>query len=1053
MHIPHASLLGALALCAVLAGCQPDEKPVVSREQAATRGVGFQGQSFTAPPRTVDDVIARFEQAMRAAPRLDAQPSEEGEEDGEAAAPAPAATGPSAREIAEAQPRPGMTDAEQLVFYRRRAAAAQRVGRVTQSLEDSRRAAALALQLNSPDVGFLHQYLALREWNVGRADAAFQAIEDGLKASRATSHRLALHRERVVFNVFLGRRAEAARAFEEMGREATPAIQAASPFADLYRARYEGARGALAALNGRYRESETAHRTAAEASGRMREAALAGRLPRVTPAVAVVYALDRSRSLGAMASAQQAQGKHGEAEINERLALDEALQQFGPWSSHTSQRLASFGQMVGNQGRLDDAEKVLRLANRVLDRNQVPAGSGLRLTNDQFLASILVFKREFREARAIYDRMDAALREQSTQRARFLDRNVHYGLALLETGAASAALVPLDNLTNNLNQLGRGNFQRAAVARTLRAEALARTGNRAEAESEFRAALPLLRTAAGGTGDEEVSASERMRRVALDYAIDFFGARGGSEASSVLPAADSVGSLGVQSAIQALAGRNADLDPGTRELVREQQDLGFLIGVLERQAVDVLTRRGANAANESRALQAEIAELRQRRQRIQADLVRRTPQLQRLERNAGLDIARLGATLREREVAIAIHTSTRMTHVWSVARGGAVTHHAAPIGTSAMSERVATLRRALDVDEAVGTLQDIRPYDVVAANRLYAELLAPVRASWGDAETVIASVSGPLSALPLGVLVTRPVVRPAPATGQAFFAEYRGVPFLAREVAIAHVPSLSAFLSLRELREGVANRRAFLAFADPVFAPNAAPAPTGGVVVRRAAFRSSTRNSATLADLPPLPDTAEEARAIAGVLGASPDRDLFLGARATERSVRSLDMQNWRVVMFATHGLLAGDLDGLSEPALALAATGESGDDGLLTVGKIMTLRLDADWVVLSACNTAGPQGAGGEALSGVSRAFLYAGARSLLVTHWPVETTAARNFTVELFKRQAAGDASRGAAMRAVSEAMIVRLGATDPASGATLFSYAHPLFWAPFAFVGDPG
>jgi CHAT domain-containing protein len=354
----------------------------------------------------------------------------------------------------------------------------------------------------------------------------------------------------------------------------------------------------------------------------------------------------------------------------------------------------------------------------------------------------------------------------------------------------------------------------------------------------------------------------------------------------------------------------------------------------------------------------------------------------------------------------------------------------------------------------MSTLQDIRPYDVAAAHRLYAELIAPVRASWGEAETVIAAVSGPLSALPLGVLVTRPVARPAAASGQAFFSEYRSVPFLAREVALAHVPSLSAFLALRDLRESTASRRPFLAFADPVFAPSAAPPSPGGVVVRRAVFRSSTRGSATIADLPPLPDTAEEARAIAAVLGASPERDLFLGARANERSVRGLDMQNWRVVMFATHGLLAGDLDGLSEPALALAASGEGGsDDGLLTVGKIMTLRLDADWVVLSACNTAGPQGAGGEALSGVSRAFLYAGARSLLVTHWPVETTAARNFTVELFKRQAAGDSSRGAAMRAVSEAMIAQLGASDAVSNRMLFSYAHPLFWAPFAFIGDPG
>lgn len=1052
MRIHPSSTLGVLALTVALLSCQPDEKPVVSREQAATRGVGFHGQSFTAPPRSVEDVVARFEEAMRSSPHQGAQPAAAAEDESEA--PVPVAPEASARAIADTPPPAGMSDEEQIGFYRRRAGAAQRAGRVNQSLEDSRRAAALALSMNHRDVGFLHQFLALREWNVGRADAAFAAIDEGLKASRQTTHRLALHRERVVFNVLLGRRAAAARALEEMGREATPAIQSNSVYAPLYRARFEAARGAVANLNGRYREAEAAHRAAAEESLRMIEAAAAGRTPGVTPAGgAIVYGLDRSRALGSAASAQQSQGRHGEAEITERLALDESLQRFGPWSSHTLQRLSSFGQMVGNQGRLDDAEKILRLAGRVLDRNQAPAGSGLRLSTDQALANTLVLKREYREARAIYDRMHAQMREDATQRARFLDRNLFYGLALMETGSAPGALVVLDTLTDNLNQLGRGNYQRAAVARALRAEALSRTGNPGAAEAEFRGAIPLLLSSSGGAGDDDVTARERMRRVGLDYAIDFFGRRGGADAVSMLPAADSVGSLGVQSAIQALANRNADLDPAMRDLVREQQDTGFLIGVLERQAVDLLSRRSASAAAEARALQDEIAELGQRRQRTQAELVRRTPQLQRLERNAGLDIARLGASLRQREAAVAIYTSERMTHVWSIAHGGAVTHHAAPIGIAAMSERVAGLRRALDVDGAISTLQDIRPFDVAQANRLYAELIAPVRASWGDAETVIVSVSGPLSSLPLGVLVTRPVARPAPNPAQAFFAEYRGVPFLAREVAIAHVPSLSSFLVLRDLRASTANRRAFLAFADPVFAPGAAPRQDGGVVVRRAAFRSGTRGSATIADLPSLPDTAEEARAIAAVLGASPDRDLFLGERANERSVRSLDMRDWRIVMFATHGLLAGDLDGLSEPALALARSGDGADDGLLTVGKIMTLRLDADWVVLSACNTAGPQGAGGEALSGVSRAFLYAGARSLLVTHWPVETTAARNFTVALFRRQAAGDSSRGAAMRAVSEDMIARLGATDAASGRTLFSYAHPLFWAPFAFIGDPG
>src|SRR3546814_8473641 len=100
--------------------------------------------------------------------------------------------------------------------------------------------------------------------------------------------------------------------------------------------------------------------------------------------------------------------------------------------------------------------------------------------------------------------------------------------------------------------------------------------------------------------------------------------------------------------------------------------------------------------------------------------------------------------------------------------------------------------------------------------------------------------------------------------------------------------------------------------------------------------------------------------------------------------------------MFAPHGLVPGDLNGLAEPALALSApavTGASGD-GLLTMSEILGLRLNADWIVLSACNTASGDGASAEAVSGLGRAFFYAGTRAVLVTNWPVETTSDRKST-----------------------------------------------------------
>jgi CHAT domain-containing protein len=121
---------------------------------------------------------------------------------------------------------------------------------------------------------------------------------------------------------------------------------------------------------------------------------------------------------------------------------------------------------------------------------------------------------------------------------------------------------------------------------------------------------------------------------------------------------------------------------------------------------------------------------------------------------------------------------------------------------------------------------------------------------------------------------------------------------------------------------------------------------------------------------------------------------------------------------------------------------------------EILTLRLNADWVVLSACNTASSQGAGSEAISGLGRAFFYAGARALLVSNWPVETTSARALTTEVFRRQAAEPGLSRA--RALQQAMIALIDGgelRDSQNRRVVASYAHPIFWAPFALVGDGG
>lgn len=213
-------------------------------------------------------------------------------------------------------------------------------------------------------------------------------------------------------------------------------------------------------------------------------------------------------------------------------------------------------------------------------------------------------------------------------------------------------------------------------------------------------------------------------------------------------------------------------------------------------------------------------------------------------------------------------------------------------------------------------------------------------------------------------------------------------------------------------------------------------------------------SSAELAMLPRLPDTRLELEAVGKVLAADLGRDIYLNQFASVDKVMTSDLSDRKVIMFATHGLVPGELDGLTQPALAMSApavTGETQGDGLLRMDQILSLKLNADWVVLSACNTAAGEGAGAEAVSGLGRAFFYAGAKSLLVSNWSVDTVAARKLMTDLFRLQEErAGTGRGEALQQAELEMIDN-GVSKNDKGVVEYAYAHPLFWAPFVVVGD--
>jgi hypothetical protein len=190
--------------------------------------------------------------------------------------------------------------------------------------------------------------------------------------------------------------------------------------------------------------------------------------------------------------------------------------------------------------------------------------------------------------------------------------------------------------------------------------------------------------------------------------------------------------------------------------------------------------------------------------------------------------------------------------------------------------------------------------------------------------------------------------------------------------------------------------------------------------------------------------------AVARSLGAD-EKAVHLGEQATERSLKALSadgtLGNSRVVHFATHGLLAGETESLvkakAEPALMLTPPSEAtaDDDGLLTASEVTQLKLDADWVIMSACNTAAGEKLGAEAFSGLARAFFYAGARALLVSHWYVSSKAAVSLSTGVF------DALKRDPTIGKSEALRRSMLALIQSGGTN----AHPANWAPFVLVGE--
>jgi hypothetical protein len=294
--------------------------------------------------------------------------------------------------------------------------------------------------------------------------------------------------------------------------------------------------------------------------------------------------------------------------------------------------------------------------------------------------------------------------------------------------------------------------------------------------------------------------------------------------------------------------------------------------------------------------------------------------------------------------------------------------------------------------------------------------------------------------MPFSLLVTAAPPDNAPDNN----ASYASAAWLVRRMAVSQVPSPRAFLSLRLAQQ---NRTAapmpFLGLGDPLF--NGPVAGQALDSLAQGCREAGPMPPAQLRALPPLHDTAVEVNAVARVLGGDAST-VLLGANASETSLRSRPLDQFGVLYFATHGLLPGELHCQAEPGLVLsppaAASPSTDADGLLDASEVAALKLNADLVVLSACNTGAAGGGrfGGGALAGLADAFFNAGARAVLATHWEVPSAATTRLMTGVFQRY--GQARASGIAEALRQSQLAMIG--TPAT-------AHPFNWAAFTLIGD--
>lgn len=549
------------------------------------------------------------------------------------------------------------------------------------------------------------------------------------------------------------------------------------------------------------------------------------------------------------------------------------------------------------------------------------------------------------------------------------------------------------------------------------------------------AALPICRNAVQSLAALKAGTTPVLMASCLDvYAAA--AARGGEQRqillSEMFTAAQlAQGGITSQQIAQATARLSENSrDPKVAEAIRHRQDASAKLSDLYRKRDELAEaqKAGANVTATAAAgdLDKQISDAQMALADADAALQAASPNYGQLVQQVVL-VKDVFAALHPNEAFAAITLSDDDGWVFLL-RNNTITVSKVDAGLKQVAELVRRVRAGIEL-----TSSGLPTFDTADAQKLYQMTLGGLAKDLEGVSALVVAPTGPLLSLPFEVLLT----------GPAEPNNLADAPWLVRKFTLAHVPAPSNFVSLRKIASGSRAGRPWFGFGDfrPVTLAQAERTFTGP---------GCAESAKLLASLPPLPYARKELDAARALLGADAS-DMLLGPAFTSEAVLKARLKDYRILQFSTHALLPAELRCQSEPAIVTSApanaTNASG--ALLTATSVVNLDLDADLVILSACNSGGPGGTtAGESLSGLARAFFYAGARSLEVTHWSVNDQVAAFLVADTLRRiRENANLGIAGALRNAQIGMLADAGKGLPAE------IAHPFFWAPFAVIGEGG